>query len=185
MSFEQRQRILNKMTSKPDVAFYYLVIYKHATKLLSKQVHKNLAYNYFSKLLTDMIFSDYYDHFRIIFDQRTTCVKSMNSLPDYITIGAYTNHGCLDKKIEVLQRDSKTLYNLQAADVIAGTVYHAYREHKKHFLDLIKSHVAKCEEFPNFGFAGGFLSHPAVEACLTGLKSGEYNISRRKPHGEL
>ena len=161
MSFEQRQRVLNKMMAQPDVAFYYLVICKHATKLLSKRVHKNLAYNYFSKLLTDMIFSDYYDHFRIIFDQRTTCVKSMNSLPEYITIGAYTNHGCLDKKIEVLQRDSKTLYNLQAADIIAGTVYHAYRDHKRHFLDLIKARVAKFDEFPDFGFTGGFLPHPA------------------------
>ena len=161
LRFEQRQRILNKITAKPDTLFYYLVIFKQAAKILNKRVHKNLAYNYFSKLLTDMIFSDFYDHFRIIFDQRTTCVKSMNSLPDYITIGAYTNHACLDKRIEVLQRDSKTLYNLQAADIIAGTVYHAYREHKPHFLNLIKDHVAKFSEFPDFGFRGGFLPHPA------------------------
>ncbi len=157
LSFVQRQRILNKMMAQADVDSYYLVIYKQAVSLLRNKIQKNLVYNYFSKLLTDMIFSKYYDHFRIIFDQRTTCVKSMNSLPDYITIGAYTNHWCFDKKIEVLQRDSKSMYNLQAADVIAGTVYHAYRDQKRHFLDLIRPRVADCSEFPQFGFRGGLL----------------------------
>jgi len=103
-----------------------------------------------------MIFSRYYDHFRIIFDQRTTCVKSMNSLPDYITIGAYTNHACLDKKIEVLQRDSKSLYNLQAADLLAGTIYYAYRDRKRHFLDLISPKLANFEEFPREAFEDVF-----------------------------
>ncbi len=104
-----------------------------------------------------MIFAKYNDDFEIIFDQRTTCVKSMNSLPDYITINAYTRHNCVDKKVTVIQRDSKTLRNLQAADVIAGTVYHAYTYGHAHFLDMIKPRVIKKDEFPRNNFKRSLL----------------------------
>ena len=157
LTFPQRQRILNKMVSRADIDFYYLVIDKKNVTLLSQNKPKNLVYNYFAKILTDMIFAKYNDDFRIIFDQRSTCVKSMNSLPDYITISAYTNHNHVNKNIEVAQRDSRTLYNLQAADIIAGTVYHAYRDGQKHFLNLIKPRVVKSDEFPRNNFTGSLL----------------------------
>lgn len=157
LSFSQRQRILNKIVSRADNDIYYLAIYKKNVTLLNQDKPKNLVYNYFAKILTDMIFAKYNDDFRIIFDQRSTCVESMNSLPDYITIGAYTNHNHADKNVEVLQRDSKTLYNLQAADVIAGTVYYAYKDSRKHFLDIIGSRVVKKDEFPRNNFKGSLL----------------------------
>lgn len=157
LSFSQRQRILNKIVSRADNDIYYLAIYKKNVTLLNQDKPKNLVYNYFAKILTDMIFAKYNDDFRIIFDQRSTCVESMNSLPDYITIGAYTNHNHADKNVEVLQRDSKTLYNLQAADVIAGTVYYAYKDSRKHFLDIICSRVVKKDEFPRNNFKGSLL----------------------------
>ena len=157
LSFSQRQRILNKIVSRADNDIYYLAIYKKNVTLLNQDKPKNLVYNYFAKILTDMIFAKYNDDFRIIFDQRSTCVESMNSLPDYITIGAYTNHNHADKNVEVLQRDSKTLYNLQAADIIAGTVYYAYKDSRKHFLDIIGSRVVKKDEFPRNNFKGSLL----------------------------
>lgn len=157
LSFSQRQRILNKIISRADNDIYYLAIYKKNVTLLNQDKPKNLVYNYFAKVLTDMIFAKYNDDFRIIFDQRSTCVESMNSLPDYITIGAYTNHNHADKNVEVLQRDSKTLYNLQTADVIAGTVYYAYKDSRKHFLGIIGPRVVKKDEFPRNNFKGSLL----------------------------
>ncbi len=101
LSFMQRQRILNKIVSRADNDIYYLAIYKKNVTLLNQDKPKNLVYNYFAKILTDMIFEKYNDDFRIVFDQRSTCVESMNSLPVYIKIGAYTNHNHVDKNVEV------------------------------------------------------------------------------------
>ena len=157
LSFEQRQRIINKITSRADVDLYYLVVYKKNATLLNQGKPKNLVYNYFAKLLTDMIFAKYNDDFEIIFDQRSTCVESMNSLPDYITINAYTRHNHVDKEVTVIQRDSRTLENLQAADVISGTVYHAYTYAHPHFLSMIKPRVIKRDEFPRNNFKGSLL----------------------------
>lgn len=159
LSFKQRQRIINKMTSRADVDFYYLVVYKKNATLLNQGKPKNLVYNYFAKLLTDMIFAKYNDNFKIVFDQRSTCVQSMNSLPDYITINAYTRHNHVDKEVTVIQRDSKTLENLQAADVLAGTVYHAYTYRHAHFLKMVGSRVIKKDEFPMNNFKGSLLQN--------------------------
>lgn len=159
LSFEQRQRILNKIVSRADVDIYYLVVYKNNVTLLNQERPKNLVYNYFAKLLTDMIFAKYNDDFEIIFDQRSTCVKSMNSLPDYITISAYLHHANIDKNktVSVVQRDSKTLNNLQAADVIAGTVYHAYTYGHTHFLETMRPRIINMDEFPRGNFNGSLL----------------------------
>lgn len=157
LSFKRRQRIINKMTSRADVDFYYLVVYKKNAILLNQGKPKNLVYNYFAKLLTDMIFAKYNDNFKIVFDQMSTCVQSMNSLPDYITINAYTRHNHVDKEVTVIQRDSKTLENLQAADVLAGTVYHAYTYRHAHFLKMIEPRVIKKDEFPKNNFKGSLL----------------------------
>ncbi|MDO5480886.1 MAG: DUF3800 domain-containing protein [Candidatus Saccharibacteria bacterium] len=157
LRFERRQRIINKITSHADIDLYYLVVYKKNATLLRQGKPKNLTYNYFAKLLTDMIFAKYNDDFEIIFDQRATCVKSMNSLPDYITINAYTRHNHANREVTVIQRDSKTLENLQTADVISGTVYHAYTYAHPHFLNMIKPRVIKMDEFPRNNFEGSLL----------------------------
>lgn len=157
LTFEQRQRIINKITKRADIDIYFLVADKDKVVLLREGKPKNLVYNYFAKLLTDMIFNKYNDDFRIIFDQRCTSVESMNSLPDYITIGAYTNHNHADKNVEVLQRDSRTLNNLQIADIIAGTVFQAYKYQNVHFLNMLAPRIIKGDEFPRSNFEGGLL----------------------------
>ena len=156
LKFSQRQRILNKMIAKPDMDIFYLVIYKPSTSLLNHHTTQNLIYNYFAKLLTDMIFAHYDDDYNVVFDQRTTCVKSMNSLTDYIKINAYTRHKHFERDIQVMQRDSKTLYNLQTADLIVGTVYQAYTKHKRHFLDMLAPRIVQFDEFPRGTFRGSF-----------------------------
>lgn len=159
LNFKQRQRIINKIIKRADVDIYFLVAYKKNVSLLREDKPKNLVYNYFAKLLTDMIFAKYNDDFKIIFDQRCTSVKSMNSLPDYITIGAYTKHNHTDKNVEVLQRDSRTLNNLQTADIIAGTVFQAYKYHNAHFLKMLAPRIVKCDEFPKANFKGSMLKN--------------------------
>lgn len=154
LSFPERQRILNKLTARADVDLFYLAIDKSHVSLLRQGKSKNLVYNYFAKLLTDQIFARYNDDFHVIFDQRSTAVKSMNSLTDYITLSAYTQHNHVTKSIEVKQMDSKTAYNLQAADVVAGTVYRAYNSGNPHFLNLIRPRVVKADEFPRYNFDG-------------------------------
>lgn len=154
LTFPQRQRILNKIVARTDVDLYYLVVDKNQVELLQYKKPKNLVYNYFAKLLTDKVFAKYNDNFSIIFDQRSTSVKSMHSLIDYITINAYTLFHQVENNVEVRQMDSKTSYNLQAADILAGTIYQAYASQKRHFLELIKRNVINANEFPKCCFAG-------------------------------
>ncbi len=157
LNFPQRQRILNKMTAKADIDIFCLVVDKPQVTLLRQQKPKNLVYNYFAKLLTDAIFKKYNGDFRVIFDQRATAVKSMNSLTDYITINAYTSFNLVQNQVEVLQRDSKTEYNLQAADLVAGTIYKAYNRQQTHFLHLIHERIINLSEFPGAQFEGSLI----------------------------
>lgn len=157
ISFPQRQRILNKIVAKADIDIFYLVVDKTQVTLLQQAKPKNLVYNYFAKLLTDEIFKRYHGDFRIVFDQRATAVKSMNSLTDYITINAYTNFNLVRNQVEVLQRDSKTEKNLQTADLIAGTIYKAYRHQQSHFLNLIGRRIVSVSEFPAARFQGSLI----------------------------
>lgn len=165
LDFVQRQRILNKLTLKADVDIFYLVADKEKVALLQQQKPKNLVYNYFAKLLTDKIFEKYNDDFRVVFDQRTTAVKSMNSLTDYITINAYTYHSHVERNVQVSQRDSRTEYNLQVADLVAGTIYKAYHQQKQHFLKLISERIIGASEFPKAQFRGSFLDANGKLLC--------------------
>lgn len=157
LTVPERQRILTKLVSKADIDIFYLVVDKTKVDLLRQGKPKNLVYNYFAKLLTDQIFSKYNDDFLVTFDQRSTAVKSMNSLIDYITINAYTQHQHVDRNVRVEQNDSKTYNNLQAADVLAGTIAQAYNLQSRHFLSMIKERVVKADEFPRSTFEGGLI----------------------------
>ena len=156
LSFSQRQELLNKLVSKADVDIFYFVAYKKHIALLKEDKPRNLVYNYFAKLLTDKIFSKYNDDYCVTFDQRTTAVKSMNSLTDYITINAYTAHNLISRDVKICQRDSRTDNNLQIADLIAGTIFQAYTRQNSHFLKLLKERIVSADEFPRSNFPGSF-----------------------------
>ena len=91
MKFEQRQRVLTKVAREEGVDVFYFVAYKPKVGMLMAGKEKNLVYNYFSKLLMERVFKRYNDDFEIVFDQRATAVKSMNSLTEYIQISAYVD----------------------------------------------------------------------------------------------
>lgn len=159
LTFPQRQRILTKLVSKPDIGIFYLVIDKPKVDLLMSNKPRNLIYNYFAKLLTDQIFSRYDDDFLVTFDQRSTAVKSMNSLVDYITINAYTQHRHISHDVRVEQKDSKTYNNLQVADLLAGTVSQAYYCQSRHWLEIMKPNIVRADEFPWSTFEGSLLRY--------------------------
>ena len=155
MKFPQRQRIIEKIAREPEVDVYYFVAFKPKVTLLTEGRGKNLVYNYFSKLLMERIFKRYSDDFEIIFDQRSTAVRSMRSLTDYIKISAYVEFPNLaGKKITVNQADSKTNLLLQAADVVAGAGWQAYSLHNLHFLEMLGAKIKMIDEFPKGGFVG-------------------------------
>ena len=155
MKFEQRQRILNKLVKEEGISLYYFVAYKPMVKLLQEGKTKNLVYNYFSKLLMSKVFRRYKDDFEIVFDQRSTAVKSMNSLTDYIEISAYAEFPeLIGKKISVGQADSRTNLSLQAADIVAGAGAQAYTLRNLHFLEILGGKIFGILEYPRRGFNG-------------------------------
>ena len=155
MKFEQRQRILTKLMREEGVEVFYFVAYKPKVALLMAGKKKNLIYNYFSKLLMERVFRRYDDDFEIVFDQRATAVKSMNSLTEYIQLSAYVDFPNLTgKRVSVNQADSRTNYLLQAADVVAGAAAQAYALKNRHFLEIVGKKIKSLDEFPRGGFEG-------------------------------
>ena len=152
LGFVSRQRILNKIVRRADGDLYYFVAYKPEVMLLNEGKSKNLVYNYFAWLLCEQFFKKYNDDFMIIFDQRSTTVKSMNSLTDYIKSNAFTLANLVRKQIVVNQADSKTNFLLQAADMVAGATYQSYNNKLDHFFNILKTRVIDFDEFPRGGF---------------------------------
>lgn len=153
MSFVERQMLLNGLMASGDIEFYYLAIEKARVSLLQNGYPQNLIYNYFTKLLVDDIFAAHRNKIQITLDERSTKIKSANSLRDYLLIDAYANFNKKRDEIEILQADSRMVNNLQLADLIAGTVYQAYTRHQRHFLDLMRCKIRSANEFPEKDFS--------------------------------
>lgn len=153
MSFVERQMLLNGLMISEDIEFYYLVVEKARVSLLRNGYPQNLIYNYFTKLLVDDIFAAHRNKTQITLDERSTKIKSANSLRDYLLIDAYANFNKKRDEIEILQADSRMVNNLQLADLIAGTVYQAYTRHQRHFLDLMRCKIRSANEFPEKDFS--------------------------------
>lgn len=158
MNFEERVDILNQIALIDNVYIYYIAIYKPNAAILRKLSH-NLAYNYFSGMLIDRIVSDFNEDIKVVFDQRSTAIKSQNSLLEYITIRAATNPN-FNHTIFVTQKDSRSSKRLQFADVIAGAIGSFYRHSgDTSLISIIEPKIIKyhCEEYPEANFINPFL----------------------------
>ena len=153
MTFTERQSLLSGLMKRDNIEFFYLIVEKKKVKLLQKRYPQNLIYNYFTKLLMDEIFAVHEGEIRAILDERSTKIKSANSLRDYLLIDAFANFGKNGDEVMIEQADSRAVNNLQLADLIAGTVYQAYTYKRRHFLDLIARKVRSANEFPEASFS--------------------------------
>ncbi len=156
LGFVERQELLNRLIKIEEFECFYLVIQKSQVSLLWQNNPKNLIYNYFARLLVDEIFRSYREYLYIILDQRSTSVKSMNSLVDYLSISAFANFRKSASEFMLEQCDSRVVHGLQLADLISGTVYQAYTRRAKHFLGVIRAKIRNAEEFPRELFAQNF-----------------------------
>lgn len=147
LNFNERQRILNKIIQKADLDLYYITAKKSRVTLLQQGRDKNLVYNYLAGLLVEKIILRYNDDITFCFDQRSTKVTSMNSLCDYLEINAYKS-GRFTHTIHVKQYDSKSMYNLQAADAIAGAINGSFERNSFQLLNIIKPRIVTSIKFP-------------------------------------
>lgn len=150
LSFSRKQEILTKLNKKDDFSCSYIVAdKKHLVDRVLKD--KNICYNYLTSFLLKPILKGTNDDVQIILDNQNTKVTSRHSLKDYIKIEAYTKWG-FKKNISFEYRDSKKYTNLQAADVIANTIFGKYNYKKNHLYGLVKVKFIHCIEFPQNKF---------------------------------
>lgn len=152
LSFPQKQSLLNKITTRPDCEIFYITAQKEHVSLLNQGRDKNLVYNYLAGMLCVKIAKTYNDDIQLNFDQRSTRVASMNSLKDYVRTTVYTKVPS-QNAINVAQFDSRTMYNLQAADILAGSINSSYILNNKHLINIIKPRIESVIEFPHREFS--------------------------------
>lgn len=150
LSIPQKQELLLKMSKRPDHEIFYITAQKKHVTMLQQGRDKNLVYNYLAGILTREITKKYDDDICIYFDQHTTKVASVNSLKDYIRIEEYKRG--FRHELQVGYFDSHSMYNLQAADMIAGAVNSSYMMQNKHLLSIIRGRVETQIEFPQAKF---------------------------------
>lgn len=147
LKFEQKQALLNELALRPDHEIFILVADKnHLTFELSEK-SRNIGYNYLCGVLAKRILKKYNYGICLTFDGRTTKVTSRDSLLDYLRIKGNIEWG-YKHKLEVKQADSRAVYCLQAADLLANVSYRAYRDDKKHLLNIVESRIETIVEFP-------------------------------------
>ena len=82
LDLPQKQMILNRIALRADHEIFYITAQKKYVSLLQQAKDKNLTYNYLAGMLVLEIVRKYNDDITIHFDQHSTKVASMNSLPD-------------------------------------------------------------------------------------------------------
>ncbi len=147
LKFEQKQDLLNKLATRADHEIFILVAdKKHLTFELSDK-NRNIGYNYLSGILVKRIVRKYDDDICFTFDGRSTKVTSRDSLLDYLRIKSNIEWG-YKHNLDLRQSDSRSVYCLQAADLLANVSYRAYRDDKHHLLDIAKPRIETVIEFP-------------------------------------
>lgn len=142
----EKQRIINRLASKADYRIAYIAIEK--AKLSQKLYeHKNVTYNYLFGVLLKRILARCNEDVRIISDSRTTKVTSADSLCDYLRAKAYGDWK-FAYDISIGQAESHTHLGLQAADLVANSIFARYNFNTRLLYDLHESHFMVREYFP-------------------------------------
>ncbi len=142
--FVKLQSILTKIALRPDNEIFLLVVEKKHHK---PDLDNNLNYMHLSGILIKQILKKYNDDVRITFDSRDVKATSLTSTADYLGIKAKMDWG-FKHNLTVLRRESHTMYNLQAADVIAHITYRKYKNQHVHLYNIVQPRIETVIEFP-------------------------------------
>lgn len=155
LSFPQKQKIFDRLTSANDYTISYIVLDKHNLDNKKLFEDKNLCYNYLFSFLIKKTIKSTKDDISILLDNHSTKVKSINSLCDYIKIKAFTQWN-YQNNLHIRYTNSQDSKIIQATDVIANTIFAYYTYGKKHFYKMLT--ISEPIEFPSnkFGLKSDF-----------------------------
>lgn len=151
LGFPQRQEFLLKMVSRSDFQFSYIVADKCHIQpdLLDRQ---NILFNYLTSILLRPFIRNAREDVQVVMDNRSRKVSHGNMLEQYLRMEAAVKWGfchCLD----VSYGDSRSVRNIQAADVISNTVFQFHERSNRHCYRLIRPFLRHGHLFP-FGRFG-------------------------------
>ncbi len=149
MSFDHRQVLLNKLSSKDDYFISYIVLDKENLTNRKLFDDNNILFNYLCSFLFKKTIKNCSEDITLYFDNRTVKVKSGNSLKDYLKIKAYTEWN-FQKNLDVCYSDSKSNFCIQMVDVISNTIFRKYKTAKDHFYSKLK--ISESIRFPQNTF---------------------------------
>jgi len=149
LSFPQKQKIFDRLTSANDYTISYIVADKHNIDNKKLFEDKNLCYNYLFSFLIKKTIKSTREDISILLDNHSTKVKSINSLCDYIKIKAFTQWN-YQNNLHINYTNSKDSKVVQAADVVANAIYANYAYGKKHFYNMLT--ISESIKFPESKF---------------------------------
>lgn len=142
----QKQAIVFALAKHVDYKIAYIVVQK--SKISQKLYeHKNVTYNFLFGILMKRILNTCGEDVRIVADNRTTKVTSADSLCDYIRAKAYGDWQ-FQHDITIEQAESHMHHGLQAADLVANTVFAKYNFDAQHLYNMHVKHYLVEEKFP-------------------------------------
>ncbi len=147
LSFEQKQLLFNKLSTKNDYSVSYIVIDK--SKILNHKIFcfKNLLFSYLSSLIIEKVVTNTDEDVSIIFDNRSVKIGSSSTLADYMKIKSYTQWN-FQHNLNVTFADSKQSKLIQATDLIANAIYSKYNYGNEHFFNIIVNQIKYYIEYP-------------------------------------
>ncbi|MDD2656042.1 MAG: DUF3800 domain-containing protein [Patescibacteria group bacterium] len=141
-----KQDILQSLNNLACFRLDYIVTDKvHLNPELFKE--KNICYNYLVTQLVKKIVKNYQEPVKVILDNHTIKVKSLNSLRDHILIEARTKWN-FNHNIEVVLMDSKNSKGVQLVDVVVNAIFAKYNYNKVHLYNINDSNYRHRIRFP-------------------------------------
>lgn len=146
LKFEQKEKIMRDFNKENDFYCSYIATdLKYVDHILLE--NNNILYNYLFKLLFKQFIKEINEDIYVIIDERSTKVKGINSLPDYIKTEAWTSWK-FTKKIDFERVDSKEVRLIQAVDLISNVIWQHYSYKKDHIYNLISQRFKNKIHFP-------------------------------------
>ncbi len=147
LGFERKQKLISKMITRADHQVFILAADKRHLSFQLAAQNRNIGYNYLAGILVKGIVRKFDEDICLTFDERSTKVTSRDSLLDYLRMKASFEWG-YRRRLEFCQADSRQVYCLQAADLVANVSYRAYQYQHTHLLDLLRPRIEQVVEFP-------------------------------------